>query len=416
MLLAAVCLGLVGGVSAPAVATQASYRPTVIGGQAITIEQAPWQVLVLPGPSALCGGALIAERWVVTAAHCVQGVDPATVQVFAGVAAISQRSPQAALPVSQVIVHPGFNASTYSNDVALIQLAQPWISGPTRQAIRLPFGQPATFPNAGASASVSGWGQTAPQGQSSDQLQSAGVSVLAESTGSCGKYGPQYDGTAHVCAGVAGGQIDTCNGDSGGPLVVDVGGVRVLAGLTSVGNGCAQADFPGLYTRVATVLPWIDQVADIPTGPPAPPTAVSARPLANGRASVTWQPAASSGVTTYTVSAAPAGPGCSTTEAWCVVSGIAPGSSVTFTVSAADVLGSSAASAPSAPITAVNRTARSGRSMRITTLRSIAKAPSGRVRTLSATTCRVSATSVSFRQPGLCTVSVGAARVYVAVS
>lgn len=413
---AALCLGLVGAVAAPATGTQTSHRPTVIGGQPTAIEQAPWQVLVLPGPSALCGGALIAERWIVTAAHCVQGVDPATVQVFAGISTVSQRSPQTALPVSQVIVHPGFNTATYANDVALIQLAQSWTPGPTRQAIRLPFGQPASFPNAGASASVSGWGQTAPQGQSSDLLQSAGLSVLAESTGSCGQYGPQYDGTAHVCAGVIGGQIDTCNGDSGGPLVVDVGGVRVLAGLTSVGNGCAQADYPGLYTRVTTVLPWIDQVAGIPTGPPAPPTAVSARPLANGRVAVTWQPAVPRGATTYTVSAGPAGPGCTTSEAWCVVAGLTPGSSVTFTVTAADALGTSAASAASAPITAVNQTRRSGSSMRISTLRSIAKAPAGRVRTLSAKTCRVSTTSVRFRQPGLCTVTVGAARVYVAVS
>ena len=410
------CLGLLIGSASSSSAQQTAVRPAVIGGQPTPIEQAPWQVLVLPGPSALCGGALVGERWVVTAAHCVQGVDPAAIQLFAGISAISQRTAVAALPVAEVYVHPGFDSSTYANDVALIRLAQPWTSGPNRQPVRLPFGESAMFPTAGASASVSGWGQTSPQGQSSDQLQSAVVTVLADANGACGQYGAQYNGTAHVCAGTAGGQVDTCNGDSGGPLVVDVGGVRVLAGLTSVGNGCAQADFPGLYTRVATVLPWIDQIADIPAGPPAAPASVSAKPLANGRAAVSWQPATGSGVTTFTVTSEPAGAACTTVENWCVVSGLKPGSSVAFTVQAADVLGTSGPSAASEPITAVHRTKPARSSMSFSTLRSIATSRSGRVRSVTAKTCRVSGTQVRFRQAGLCVVAVGAQRVYVAVS
>lgn len=410
------CLGLIVGSATSSSARQGATRPVVIGGQPTTIEQAPWQVLVLPGPNALCGGALIGEQWVVTAAHCVQGVDPATIQLFAGLSAISQRTATTALPVAQVSVHPGFNPSTYVNDVALIRLAQPWVPGANREVIRLPFGQPASFPAAGSSASVTGWGQTSTQGESSDQLQVATVSVLAEVNGSCGQYGAQYNGTAHVCAGAASGQVDTCNGDSGGPLVVDVAGVRVLAGLTSVGNGCAQADYPGLYTRLATVLPWIDQVADIPAAPPAAPTSVNAKPLAGGRAAVSWQPAPGSAATTFTVGSEPPGAACGTTENWCVVSGLKPGSSVAFTVQATDVLGSSNPSAASAPITAVHRTKPVGTSMSLSTVRSIAKSRSGRVRALTSATCRVSGAQVRLRQAGLCVVAVGAQRVYVAVS
>lgn len=411
---ASLCSGLLLAPVSPAAAQQVFSRPTVVGGQTITIEQAPWQALVLLGRAALCGGALIAERWVLTAAHCMQGVDPATIQVFAGISTVSQR--ESALPVAQVFVHPGYSTAAYSNDVALIQLAQPWTASPTRQAITLPFGQSASFPNAGVTGLVSGWGQTSAQGQSSDQLQSAIVYVLADPSGACGQYGAQYNGAAHVCAGVPGGRVDTCSGDSGGPFVVDVAGVRTLAGLTSVGNGCAQADYPGLYTRVATVLPWIEQVTGIKAGPPTAPTSVSAKPLANGRAAVTWQPTSGSGVTTFTVASKPAGAGCSSAESWCLVSGLKPGASVAFTVQATDALGSSGASAPSAPITAVHRTKAAGTSMRVSTVRSIAKTRTGRVRTLTAPTCRVSTTTVRFRQAGLCTLGVGARRVYIAVS
>lgn len=407
--------------SAPsAVAQQIVSRPAVIGGQPTQIEQAPWQALIFPGPNALCGGALISATWVVTAAHCVQGVDPSTIQVFAGVTAISQRSAAAALPVAQVFVHPDVNASTYANDVALLQLAQPWTPTPARQAILLPFGQDPSFPSAGAAAVVSGWGQTAQQGPSSDQLQSAGVSVLADVAGVCGQYGALYSGAAHVCAGGPGGQVDTCNGDSGGPLVVDVNGTKVLAGITSVGNGCAQADYPGLYTRITTVLPWIDQIADIPTGPPAPPVAVSARALTNGRAAVTWQPATGtggSGITTFTVVSEPGGASCATAENWCAVSGLQPGVPVAFTVQASDVAGVSGASAPSAPITAVHRTKKAGSAMRVSTVRDIAGVRAGRVRSLTRATCSVTTTTVRLRNPGLCTLAVGTgSRFYLAVS
>lgn len=73
----------------------------------------------------------------------------------------------------------------------------------------------------------------------------------------CGSYGGIFLPLDQICAGGNAGSIDACSGDSGGPMVVPVNGVPVLAGVVSTGKSCADANFPGLYARVTTFLPWL---------------------------------------------------------------------------------------------------------------------------------------------------------------
>jgi secreted trypsin-like serine protease len=100
---------------------------------------------------------------------------------------------------------------------------------------------------AGTTARVLGWGTTSQSGSSSNQLRTATVPIVSNSSCS-GSYGSDYVASEMVCAGYPSGGVDTCQGDSGGPLLV--GGV--LAGITSWGEGCAQAGYPGVYTRLTT--------------------------------------------------------------------------------------------------------------------------------------------------------------------
>jgi len=67
--------------------------------------------------------------------------------------------------------------------------------------------------------------------------------------------------STQICAGIQTGGRDTCQGDSGGPLVYNPKGTKqwVLIGITSYGNGCARYNYPGIYTKVAAFLPWIEQ-------------------------------------------------------------------------------------------------------------------------------------------------------------
>lgn len=70
----------------------------------------------------------------------------------------------------------------------------------------------------------------------------------------------KIDGSV-LCAGLYHGNVDTCQGDSGGPLFIhSPASAPVLVGITSFGEGCAQAFKPGVYTRIAHFRPWLDSV------------------------------------------------------------------------------------------------------------------------------------------------------------
>ena len=419
--LLAVCLALF----VPAVPAQAQaphLRPLIVGGGPTTIAEHPWQVLVVTSGSTMCGGSLIASTWVLTAAHCVSGLPPEAIAAYAGITNLSQRSAENALAIAGVVVHPQATTDSYLNDVALIQLAAPWQPSAERSAIALPMTQdPLAWPPAGTVASITGWGRLSDGGPTTDQLQAANVQVLADAQGACGEYGTSYHGDVHLCAGVPGGGVDTCQGDSGGPLVIDVNGVPTLAGVTSVGLGCAQAAYPGIYTRTGVMLPWIRQVADIPVSPPAPPAGVTAVAQPSGKALVAWQ-VAPGDATRYTATGSPGGATCAVVGAACQVAGLTPGSAYTFTVAGSNALGAGGPSAASAALVAVNGTGRVGGRIPVSRIAAWAKVSSKAVRLVSRTSsvCAVDRSVVRLKRAGVCRVAAtsGAKRgtAYIAVT
>ncbi|ASJ76530.1 S1 family peptidase [Granulosicoccus antarcticus] len=204
-----------------------------------------------------CGGSLIADRWVLTAAHCVYDANsgvvkaPSTVGVIIGVNDL--RSDAKELILSRnIFVHPEYNPTTLTSDVALIELS----STAPGSVIALPSSQ-STVPLVDETAVVAGWGLTSEGGDQSPVLLEVSLPILSHVQ--CLPYYPSnLDIDSNVCAGGgATGGSDSCQGDSGGPLFVVRDGLYVQAGVVSFGQGCARPGIPGAYARVTNYTNWI---------------------------------------------------------------------------------------------------------------------------------------------------------------
>lgn len=150
--------------------------------------------------------------------------------------------------------HPGYNRVSLRNDVSVLKLAENILLSLCAQTINLALNEP----EEGNSLFVTGWGTLKEGGSSPSILM--GVQVDSISRSNCDNaYKPQNEITIEmICAGKLNiGGKDACQGDSGGPLIGKVDGNTVLVGVVSWGIGCAQSQYPGVYSNVAHLRQWI---------------------------------------------------------------------------------------------------------------------------------------------------------------
>ena len=239
----------------------------VVGGSVADRNATTWFMQFNPqmnGDVSLCAASALNSHWAVTAAHCVASKEGRKV---AHAATGKGKSFVLANPwarnfgskqwIDRIVVNPGYTFAPYHwNDVALIHSTVDLRANPI--ATNTDPAQPAL----GAAEQVFGFGTTIDgnYGSVSSQLRVGSVSDLSGPSGSCGSYGATFNPKAQLCAGVAAGGVDACQGDSGGPLVSDINGVPTLVGIVSSGQGCAEAGYPGLYTRVSTYAGWISSI------------------------------------------------------------------------------------------------------------------------------------------------------------
>lgn len=274
-------------------ASHESTEQSIVGGSTVSIGSYPWQISLQSYGSHFCGGTIIDDEWILTAAHCVEGESASRLSVRAGSSTWS-RSGQTR-SVSRIISHPSYNGDpAYGYDIALLKLSSPLSINQNAQPIPVTTtaDEQAGATATGAVATVSGWGATREGGSGSSTLRAVSVPVISNSVASQ-LYGYSIDNTMLAAGILNQGGKDSCQGDSGGPLVVSGTSGPILAGVVSYGYGCARAQYPGIYTRVSSYQGWLTQyIPDLlttpeeeapsePEQPPQPtqPTQPSAQPI-----------------------------------------------------------------------------------------------------------------------------------------
>uniref|UniRef100_A0A8D0IU88 Coagulation factor IX n=1 Tax=Sus scrofa TaxID=9823 RepID=A0A8D0IU88_PIG len=230
----------------------------IVGGENAKPGQFPWQVLLNGKIDAFCGGSIINEKWVVTAAHCIEpGVK---ITVVAGEYNTEETEPtEQRRNVIRAIPHHSYNATVnkYSHDIALLELDEPLtlnsyvtpicIADKEYTNIFLKFG----------SGYVSGWGRVFNRGRSATILQYLKVPLVDRAT--CLRSTKFTIYSNMFCAGFHEGGKDSCQGDSGGPHVTEVEGTSFLTGIISWGEECAVKGKYGIYTKVSRYVNWIKE-------------------------------------------------------------------------------------------------------------------------------------------------------------
>ncbi|KAI7815141.1 Serine protease [Rhyzopertha dominica] len=188
----------------------------IVGGTETTIEEHPYQISLEYGTSHRCGGSILNETTILTAAHCTVGLLSTFFFVRAGTSNVGSGGQR--IQVSEIKEHAQYNSLNIQNDIAILKEGGT-TAAPVLRHVEVEIIEQPTC------ASAYSWVNTVTDGM--------------------------------VCAGVPDGGRDACQGDSGGPLVLAENGVQV--GVVSWGLGCARPNYPGVYTNVQYYLDWIAQ-------------------------------------------------------------------------------------------------------------------------------------------------------------
>ncbi|XP_067299486.1 transmembrane protease serine 3 isoform X2 [Pseudorasbora parva] len=248
-------LGRVTTLKCIACGSRPKFNARIVGGNLSVEGQFPWQVSLHFQTVHLCGGSIISSRWILTAAHCVyEYAIPMFWTVYVGLIDQPMNAAQS-LAVEKIIYHRRYRPKGLDYDIALMKLVQPLIFNGFVEPICLPnFGE--EFED-GKMCWISGWGATAEGGDGSEALLSARVPLISNKVCSTPTVYQGYISPGMICAGYLEGGTDSCQGDSGGPLACEDSSVWKLVGATSWGQGCAESNKPGVYTRITQSLTWI---------------------------------------------------------------------------------------------------------------------------------------------------------------
>ncbi|KAK9875214.1 hypothetical protein WA026_006004 [Henosepilachna vigintioctopunctata] len=223
----------------------------IVGGTVAYIREFPYQISLQYNKEHVCGGSVLNEYYILTAAHCVYRGQIENFDVRAGSSYTTEGG--VISPVCVIIRNGLYSNKTENNDIAIIKLCVKLPLGENIKPIPLP--DPNIVLKPGSLATVSGWGYTAENaGQISVELRKVDVPLVDTFICRVLYLGEGTVTKNMICAGnIAQGGKDSCQGDSGGPLVQN----GVLIGVVSWGYGCARPRYPGVYTKVSNFRDFI---------------------------------------------------------------------------------------------------------------------------------------------------------------
>jgi trypsin len=244
---------LTAGLTAAAVPASADVR--IVGGTRASTATYPFAVYLTTADGfQFCGGTIATPEKVVTAAHCANSFKDTPEDVFVVAGRDDKKDTAAGISVQVrskgIWVHPKYSDALSGHDVAVLTLSKP-LTG--YAPLPLATTEDGASYAAGTKARILGWGRTSSGGPSSQYLLEAEVPMVSDS--SCAQSFSKFNPNYMVCAGYPQGEKDGCQGDSGGPLVAN----GKLVGVSSWGEGCALPNKPGVYTRVLSYYPELNQ-------------------------------------------------------------------------------------------------------------------------------------------------------------
>lgn len=230
----------------------------IIGGEEAKPSEFSYMTSMQFNGQHSCGASFIGGKWVLTAAHCVDGQSgPGNgMEVLIGASDLTNASDGKRVTVKYVYVHGEYNTPVdTNNDMALLELVEA-VDAPSIKVISK--GEAGNLTE-GTMLTVTGWGNVLTDGEEyPDKLMQVNVPLVSNET--C-NLAASYNGditASMICAGYKEGGKDSCQGDSGGPLIINREGEYVQVGVVSFGEGCAQPDKYGVYAAAFNFHDWLD--------------------------------------------------------------------------------------------------------------------------------------------------------------
>lgn len=232
----------------------------MVGGHEAKVGSWPWMVMLAEEGVMVCGGSILNEQFVLTAAHCFEDMLSRTASrwlAYVGKHHLDYPDDtESAHHVQEIILHPGFQNGSMKNDIALIKLQEPIVFNDYVKPICVPPTRRRVVA-VNSYCYTTGWGDTQGTGDRNVLNQ---VMLPLISDYFCSRadwYGTHFIKGVTFCAGYMGGGRDACTGDSGGPYNCKKDGKWYVQGVTSWGFYCAQPKWPGIYTDVSKYGTWI---------------------------------------------------------------------------------------------------------------------------------------------------------------